>query len=716
MKHTTGSFTLPGEAGYEKLTLELAEKWGADVIRDSDGTSLSPELLDADYGIYSTVCIIRDHNEWLREHPDMQQQTFLITRPSVARNKPLKIELLEEFFDQHVQVNDGEDALPYWQVYDRTCGRLLARDEWGYSDGAVTVKAPEEYHAYTVSFLAWRIWEEISMYNHTTNNWSKEHLMQLDPVYPEAQIYLLDWLEHWCESHRDTTVVRFTSLFYNFSWIWGADKRRRDIFTDWASYTFTVSPMMLGNFERQYGYTMTAEDFVNGGKYRTTHMPPDSRLWDWIAFVQNFVADFGKQLVDVVHSYGKAAYVFYDDSWVGVEPYGKCFSSIGFDGIIKSVFSGFESRMCAGVAGAKTHELRLHPYLFPVGLGGAPTFTEGGDPTTDALQYWVAVRRALLRAPVERIGLGGYLHLVQGYPKFVQAIANIADEFREIQDMHKAGSPENLKPVIGIATAWGAMRTWTCCGHYHENPDNDLVNIIESLSGLPFEVRFFRFEEIADGALNDVDVMINAGFAGSAWSGGDIWKSPEIVTAVTQWVDNGGVLLGVGAPTAVPGYDTFLRLAPVLGVDIDTGARVNHGRWNFTVDGRELLPPGVYFAPVPGVYLTSGDTEVLAAENNIPVLTMSKFGKGTGLYLSSYRHNAPNARALQNMILYACDCAVPTWQSPDMRVECALFPEAGRLVGVNNSSSTVTTSVQLYENTYNLIMEPYQCVCVEIQK
>lgn len=28
-----GGFTLPGEAGYEKLTLELAKKWGADVIR-----------------------------------------------------------------------------------------------------------------------------------------------------------------------------------------------------------------------------------------------------------------------------------------------------------------------------------------------------------------------------------------------------------------------------------------------------------------------------------------------------------------------------------------------------------------------------------------------------------------------------------------------------------------------------------------------------------
>ena len=37
-------FTLPGESGYEKLTMELAEKWGADVIRDSDGTKLTASV------------------------------------------------------------------------------------------------------------------------------------------------------------------------------------------------------------------------------------------------------------------------------------------------------------------------------------------------------------------------------------------------------------------------------------------------------------------------------------------------------------------------------------------------------------------------------------------------------------------------------------------------------------------------------------------------
>ena len=60
------------------------------------------------------------------------------------------------------------------------------------------------------------------MYNHTTNHWDKEHLMQIDPVYPETQEYLKNWMENWCKEHPATTVVRFTSMFYNFVWIWEA--------------------------------------------------------------------------------------------------------------------------------------------------------------------------------------------------------------------------------------------------------------------------------------------------------------------------------------------------------------------------------------------------------------------------------------------------------------------------------------------------------------
>ncbi|MBR6359907.1 MAG: D-galactosyl-beta-1-4-L-rhamnose phosphorylase, partial [Lachnospiraceae bacterium] len=456
-----GSFTLPGEAGYEKLTLELAEKWGADVIRDSDGTKLSDEITQSGYGIYSTICIIREHNEWAKKNPDKLQQTFLCTEPAVAVSSSITIGLMDGFFKDQFRINSSERAMKYWQVFDRTTGVLVARENWEFdsASGSVTVKNITPWHKYTVSFLAYRIWEEISMYNHTTNNWNKEHLMQIDPIWPETREYLYNWLKDWCESHPSTTVVRFTSMFYNFVWIWGASERNRNLYSDWASYDFTVSDLALDEFAKESGYFLTAEDFINNGKLHVTHVPGNKAKADWMEFVNRHVVDFGKKLVDLVHEYGKKAYVFYDDSWVGVEPYKKEFERFGFDGIIKCVFSGFEVRLCAGVK-AETHELRLHPYLFPVGLGGLPTFMEGGNPTRDAAEYWVNVRRALLRAKIDRIGLGGYLHLVEPFPDFVEYIAKISDEFRTLKELHNSGKPYSIDTKVAVLHSWGSLRSW----------------------------------------------------------------------------------------------------------------------------------------------------------------------------------------------------------------------------------------------------------------
>ena len=93
-----GDFTLPGEAGYEQYTLELAKKWGADVIRDSDGTKLSDEIVDAGYRIYSTICMIRQHNAFAAEHPDSQQQTFLMSKPVLADGESVTIPLMDGYF------------------------------------------------------------------------------------------------------------------------------------------------------------------------------------------------------------------------------------------------------------------------------------------------------------------------------------------------------------------------------------------------------------------------------------------------------------------------------------------------------------------------------------------------------------------------------------------------------------------------------------------
>ena len=64
----------------------------------------------------------------------------------------------------------------------------------------------------------------------------------------------------------------------------------------------------------------------------------------------------------------------------------------------------------------------MHPYLFPTGVNGAPSFLPGGNPTLECKTYWMDIRRALLREPVDRIGFGGYLHLVENHPDFIEYI------------------------------------------------------------------------------------------------------------------------------------------------------------------------------------------------------------------------------------------------------------------------------------------------------
>jgi beta-D-galactosyl-(1->4)-L-rhamnose phosphorylase len=697
-----GGFTLPGESGYEKLTLELAKKWGADVIRDSDGTVLSDEILNSGYGIYSTICIIRDHNEWAKKNLDKLQQTFLMTQPKIADDGYLTFHLLDDFFEEQFVINDSAASMKYWQVFDRTTNREIPSNFWTYEKeaGNVTVNNVIPWHHYTVSFLAYRVWEEISMYNHTTNNWDKEHLMPIDPVYPETQEYMLDWLKNWCETHPATTVVRFTSMFYNFVWIWGSSARNRNLFTDWGSYDFTVSPRMLDNFADKYGYKLTAEDFINKGALHVTHMPPVKTQRDYMDFVNSFVVSYGRKLVDLVHQYGKKAYVFYDDSWVGVEPYSKRFKDFDFDGLIKCVFSGYEVRLCAG-ADIKTHELRLHPYLFPVGLGGLPTFAPGGDPTRDAKEYWNHTRRALLRAKIDRIGLGGYLHLVENYPDFVDYIAKISDEFRTIRDLHTNGGPETLDINVAVLHSWGSLRSWTLSGHFHETYMNDLIHINEALSGLPVNVDFISFDDVKKNKLSKYQVIINAGAAGTAWSGGDNWKDPSIEEVLSKWVYDGGTFIGVNEPSAVEGYDNCFRMANILGVDKNIVSKVCHGKWSFeTTSVAGLIPEGAYIPKRCSVRLTDGKAQVLLEKDGEPVFTVNNFGKGLGIYLSTFETTTINNRLLLNILMYAAKQPLDQNNITDnANTECAYFPADHKLIVINNSDNIQSTSVKTAKGT-----------------
>ena len=80
----TGSVTLPAEAGEETMVVELAAKWGADAIRDSDGTN-SPRTCST--WVWTSIppsAWCAPTRVYPRQHLDHLPQKFLMSDPVTA--------------------------------------------------------------------------------------------------------------------------------------------------------------------------------------------------------------------------------------------------------------------------------------------------------------------------------------------------------------------------------------------------------------------------------------------------------------------------------------------------------------------------------------------------------------------------------------------------------------------------------------------------------
>src|SRR5699024_521124 len=114
------------------------------------------------------------------------------------------------------------------------------------------------------------------------------------------------------EENTDTDVVRFTTFFYHFTLVFndlGEEK-----FVDWFGYGASVSVAALEAFEKEKGYRLRPEDFVDQGYYNSTFRVPTQAYLDYMDFIQKFVADEVKQLVKLVHESGKEAMMFLGDN------------------------------------------------------------------------------------------------------------------------------------------------------------------------------------------------------------------------------------------------------------------------------------------------------------------------------------------------------------------------------------------------------------------
>ncbi len=697
MEKNSGRVTLPAEKGMEREILALAKKWGIDAVRDSDGTELSDEILSMGFEVYSTLCLIREVNAWARENKDCLQQIYLMSEMKVAETDQVEIDLMKHYYKEQFEVNADQDVKKWWEVIDRTTGKEVPVENWEYKkeSGSVDIKNASLWHKYTVSFLAYQIWEPVSMYNHKTNDWKEEHKLPVDPRYSKARERILQTLDRWLLEHPKTDVVRFTTFFYNFDLIYDENGKERQV--DWFGYLSCVSPYALELFEEQYGYRLRAEDLIDNGYYNTPFKVPSKKYLDWMDFNQRFIADFARECVEKVHKAGKKAIMFLGDHWAGTEPYGPYFESIGLDAVVGAAGDGVTTRMIADIP-VKATEARFYPYFFP------DVFHEGGNPVGESQEVWKKSRRAILRNPVDRMGYGGYLSLAAKFPDFVQHIAEICEEFRSIHNRSKGTKPYAAPFKVGILNAWGKIRSWMTHQVAHSLWNQrcySYLGIMEALAGLPFEIEFISFEDIkTKGIPAEVGVIINAGDAGTAWSGGEAWKEAAVVTALRQWVANGGGFIGVGEPSACEYNGAFFQLSDVLGVQKEIGFTVSHKKQRARIETGHFITADAggridYGEGMDSIFKCSDNTRILDACNRSCALAVNTFGRGRAVYFAGMPFNTENVRLLLRSIFWAAgkEDEMYKWYCENQAAECVAYPEAGCFVVINNSYAEQETSV-----------------------
>ena len=210
----TGRVTIPTDLDVVPETLQILKKWGADAIRDCDGTDFPQELKDADAKIYSTYYTTRKDNAWAKANPDEVQQCYIMTGFYTAPGDTVTIPLMKGISPELMQVNTNDDITRWWEVMDRTTGQPVPPELWSYADGSVTVQAVP-FHEYTVSFLAYLIWDPVHMYNATTNGWTNfEHQITFDVRQPKTHKYSMERLRKFIADHPYVNVIRYTTFFH----------------------------------------------------------------------------------------------------------------------------------------------------------------------------------------------------------------------------------------------------------------------------------------------------------------------------------------------------------------------------------------------------------------------------------------------------------------------------------------------------------------------
>lgn len=692
-----GRVTIPTDVDVVNETKEILKRWGADAIRDCDGTDFPEELQNVNAKVYSTYYTTRKDNEWAKANMDEVQQMYIMTDFHTACEESLHIHLMDHLYPDMLAVNTHDDISRWWEVIDRTTGEAVPYGDWNYDGetGDVVICPAIPYHDYTVSFLTYIMWDPVHMYNAVTNGWTDvEKQITFDVRQPKTKAYSMQRLRRYLENNPHVDVIRYTTFFHQFTLIF--DELAREKYVDWYGYSASVSPYILEQFEQEAGYRFRPEFIIDQGYMNNTYRIPSREFQDFQKFQRREVAKLAKEMVDITHEYGKEAMMFLGDHWIGMEPFMDEFQTIGLDAVVGSVGNGSTLRLISDIKGVNYTEGRFLPYFFP------DVFREGGDPVKEAKYNWVTARRAILRSPIDRIGYGGYLKLALEFPEFIDYVESVCNEFRVLYDNITGTIPYCVKRVA-VLNCWGRMRAWGNHMVHHaiyHKQNYSYAGIIEALSGAPFDVKFISFEDIRENPdiLKEIDVILNIGDADTAYTGGENWTDEKIVTALKRFIYEGGGFIGVGEPTGHQWQGRFFQLAGPMGVEKENGMTLNRDKYNWeehehfiTADCKGEIDFG---EGRKSIYALDGTTILCQREKEVQ-LAVNTFGKGRSVYISGLPYSFENSRLLYRAVIWSSsdEKNLERWFSSNYNVEVHAYVANGKYCVVNNTYEEQDTVV-----------------------
>ena len=140
---------------------------------------------------------------------------------------------MDGLYPELLRVNTHDDIRRWWEVMDRTTGAVVPVQTWHYdcAAGDVVIENAEPFHDYSVSFLAYIIWDPVHMYNAVINGWKDvEHQITFDVRQPKTHAYTLRRLRRYLEAVSYTHLAERPGLRHQNAGrrFWGQHRERAE--------------------------------------------------------------------------------------------------------------------------------------------------------------------------------------------------------------------------------------------------------------------------------------------------------------------------------------------------------------------------------------------------------------------------------------------------------------------------------------------------------